>query len=417
MITEIISIGDELLIGKTVDTNATYFSKKLEALGFNCLYKSTVGDNKDHIADAVRNALKRADLILVSGGLGPTKDDPTSESIAEALNKKLIFHPDIAEKIRKMFESLNMVMPESNLKQAYLPEGAEELLNNRGSAPGILLNLSKGEGFKGNKILMAFPGVPSELYYMWENHAEPYLKAFTDKKIYEKYLNFFGISESKLVEDISELMDKDDPKFRTYADNFQIQLRISSEHEDFNVAKETVEQGVAQVEKVLGQHIFGYDDETLEDAVAKLLFAQSKTIALAESCTGGLLSSRLTDVAGSSDYTLLNMVTYSNKAKINTLGVPAEIIESFGAVSSQTVESMAENIRLKAGTDIGVGVSGIAGPTGGTPEKPVGTLFIGISDKNITKSFKFNVNFKMSRKQLKWRFSQLALNVIRQHLK
>lgn len=413
---EILTIGNELLVGMIIDTNSVFIAKELKELGIDCEYKTTVGDNKDHIVKAIDTAVKRANIVIITGGLGPTEDDITIESLAECFKTQLELKKEVAEHIEKLFRYRDREMPDSNLKQAYIPIGSKVLNNAVGTAPGVMWDVTKIIDSKEKKIILVFPGVPRELEYLWKNRALPILKEFSSCCIYEKYLNFAGIGESALVELLDEFMKSSDPVVLPYANNFQVQLRVFSKHSNIEIAKNNVENMVLKIKNKTYEYLYGVNDETLEESVGKLLLKDKKTISIAESCTGGLISSRLTDVSGSSEYIKLNLVTYSNESKMNELNVPEELIIKYGAVSEQVAVAMANGIRLKTGTDIGVGVTGIAGPTGGSPDKPVGTVFISISDKNDTVSYKFNSNPELHRVYIKQYFSQILLFLLRKRL-
>lgn len=413
---EIISVGDELLTGQVVDTNAAFLAKEVKKLGFNCHYKTTVGDNHKDIHEALEKAVGRVSVILLTGGLGPTEDDLTVDAISSYFKLEKVFHKNIADHIESLFRSRGMNMPDTNLKQAYVPVGAQILFNSIGTAPGIYLDVSAHLDSDDIKIIMTFPGVPYEMEKMWFESASPYLKPFLDDVIYEKYINYFGISESALIELIPDFLKSSDPMVLPYANNFQVQLRVFSKNQDSKRAQTIVENAVKGIMTLTGDFVFGFNDDTLESVIGHALRDSKQTIAIAESCTGGLISNRLTDISGSSEYIKLNMITYSNEAKINNLKVPKEIIAKYGAVSYETAHSMAQNIRQIAGTDMGVGITGIAGPTGGTPDKPVGTVYIGISYKNNITVSKFQVSPVFSRSLIKWRFSQIALDLIRKSL-
>ena len=416
MIFEIISVGDELLSGKITDTNSSFLAKEITDLGMICLFKSTVSDNGHHIRDALDIALSRANIILFTGGLGPTNDDLTVESIASYFNKETVINKDIADGIETLFKSRGIEMPLNNLKQAYIPEGAEILNNSVGTAPGIIWDVSDLTNYNGKKLILTFPGVPQEMKIMWKNEARNILKQFSKFNIYDRHVNFTGISESKLVEELAEIIDNNDPIVLPYANNYQIQLRVFSRNENIEKAKEKVENTIKEIQNIVGEYIYGYDEDTLESVVGQLLIIQNKTLAIAESCTGGLVSSRLTDISGSSKYIKLNLVTYANEFKESLLKIPKEIIEKHGAVSKEVAELMAINVRKIANTDIGVSLTGIAGPTGGSKNKPVGTIYIAITNGKDTQSYKMYTNYDLKREMIKWRFSQFALNTIRNYL-
>ncbi|MEW5820720.1 MAG: competence/damage-inducible protein A [Cyanobacteriota bacterium] len=416
MIVEIISVGEELLIGQITDTNSAFLAKEVTGLGLNCLYKTTVGDEPEHIKKALGLALERSNIILFTGGLGPTDDDLTLKSVADFFDKEMIFQNNVAKDIEVIFVSRGLEMPQSNLKQAYIPEGSQVVKNFIGTAPGVLWDVSDLVNSKELKMIITFPGVPDEMRHMWKETIRSSIKKYSNKHIYEKYINFIDISESALVEKLNKFMNLDNPKIRPYANNYQIQLRVYSEDKSFDRAKNLVENTIKEIHNIVSEYVYGYNEENLEQVVANLLIKNNKTISLAESCTGGLISSRLTDISGSSNYVKLNLICYSNKAKTEILSVSEESIIKYGAVSSEIAELMARNVRELASCDIGLSVTGIAGPTGGTEEKPVGTVYVAISDSNKTFSTKKIVNPALLRTQIKWRFSQIALNIVRKHL-
>lgn len=416
MISEIICVGDELLAGQVTDTNSTFLSKQLSSLGLKCKFKTVVGDNKEHIVEATKTALQRANIIIFTGGLGPTEDDLTVETIAEALKVPMVFREDVADMIRYLFAQRDIIMPESNLKQAYVPQGADILANDSGTAPGIYWELSEHLKTKERKIILAFPGVPREMEYLWEKYALPILMPLSSVKLYEKYINFVGIGESALVESIPEVFKLQDPAVLPYANNFQVQLRVYSEKESVEEAKTVVNNVVDQITEKMCGYVYGYDSDTLESVIGKHLISKGLTVSVAESCTGGLISSRLTDVSGSSQYIKYNAIVYSNDSKVQVLGVPEQLIIDHGAVSSEVAKAMALGVKDKTLTDVGLAITGIAGPTGATLEKPVGTVYIAlaIGDQVYVESPKFNL--RLTRLAFKYLFSQYALNLLRKYV-
>jgi len=416
MIVEILTVGDELLSGMVVNSNAAYLAKELKGKGFNCRYITTVGDIKEDIIDALRKALSRSNIVLVTGGLGPTTDDLTMDAIGTAFGLELEYHPEITGQIQRIFKSMNLTMPETNKKQAYIPPGSQILHNNSGTAPGIFWDVSEKLQTNDPKVIMVLPGVPREMVNMWELYADTCLKKYSLTTLYDCLINFAGIGESSLVELLGEIMDSKNPYVLPYANKFQVQLRVYAQDANLQIAKNKVLEKIREIEYLAGDYIYGYNEETLESAVAKLLFEHKKTIALAESCTGGLVSHRLTDIPGSSYYTIFNAVAYANNAKIKELGVKEKTLNNYGAVSEEVAIQMAQGIRLKADADIGVSLTGIAGPSGGTPEKPAGTVFIAIDSQSGTECYKRNVNPELSRTHIKWAFSQHSLILLRKHL-
>lgn len=415
MITEIITVGDELLCGKITDTNAAFLAKETSDLGIPCQFKQTVGDDKSNIHQALSQALKRSNIIIFTGGLGPTDDDLTIQAIADYFNAQMTFHEDIAAHIKRIFDLRCIPMPERNLKQANIPDSAQVLPNPVGTAPGIIWDVCPLLETDSPKIILTFPGVPYEMKRMWKETAKPYIASLSQAVLHQVYINFSGISESALVEKLGEIMDQQNPRVLPYAGQ-QVQLRVFSFDKSIDAAKKNVENTITKIKTLVGEFIYGYDDDTLESVIGKLLLENNMTVSVAESCTGGLISSRLTDVSGSSKYIMLNATTYANEAKTSLLNVPEQYFVEHGAVSEQVAKAMAEGIRKIAKTDIGLSVTGIAGPTGGSVAKPVGTMYIGLADKQTSKAFRVNVNPSLQRSQIKWRFSQAALDALRKHL-
>ncbi len=372
---EIISTGTELLLGQIVNTNAQYLAKKLNELGIDVLYQSTVGDNPGRMAAVIAHALERSDVIVTTGGLGPTLGDITKEVTAQLLNRNMYLHKHSEKRIRQHFASRNMVMPDSNLRQAMMPEGAIVIDNERGTAPGVILAVS-------GKTIIHLPGPPREMEWMFEFAIVPYLRQCFGPQpvILSRVLRTFGVGESALEEKIRDfILAQNNPTIALLARNGEIHLRLTAKGQNEAEASERI----AGLEQALRQRIdaaiFGTDDETLELAAGRKLSQNGLTIALAESCTGGLVSNRLTDIPGSSQYLMGSLVTYSNQSKQELLGVPEQILADCGAVSEATARAMAERVRDVFMTDIGVGVTGIAGPDGATATKPVGLVYIAVA--------------------------------------
>lgn len=414
MIAEILCVGSELLLGDTVNTNASYISQKLVALGINCFYQSTVGDNPARIQEQFDIAFNRADFIIVTGGLGPTEDDLTIKAIADYFDTELVFNEEVFNGIKTFFDKLNRVMPETNRKQACIPKGAVTVNNPEGTAPGIIWKIPPNT--KNNakeKIILAFPGVPNELYVIWEESIHKFLKQYSSETLFTRFLKFFGIPEAALAEKVHDLLGQHNPTVASLVANWESKLRIAAKAKTKKEAERLILQTEKEILSRVGEYFYGYDDTDLETAVGKLLLERKLTVATAESCTGGLISSRLTDVSGSSAYILQNIITYSNEAKINTIGVDREVIEKFGAVSEQTAEDMAKGVRSFSNSDIGLGITGIAGPTGGTATKPVGLVYIGINSKQHCEVHELRIPSNLSRKEIKFIASQYALNYLR----
>ena len=374
MIVEIVSTGTELLLGQIVNTNAAYLARKLNSLGFHVLYQSTVGDNRERMTQVLATALARADIVITSGGLGPTQGDITKEVSAGLLNKPLILHEPSLERIRCFFRQRNLPMPDNNVRQAMVPEGAIVVDNERGTAPGVILE-------EGEKTIIHLPGPPHELELMFERSIVPYLiRRFGEQGIIvSRVLRTYGIGESTLEEKIRDfILNQSNPTIALLARNGEIHVRLTAKGASAMEANELIMRLENQLRQYIDQYIFGVDEESLEIVVGRLLQEKGMTLALAESCTGGLVSSRITDVPGSSVYLTGAIVCYSNQIKIDSVGVPAEILERYGAVSKETACYMAQGIRGKFKTDLGVGITGIAGPGGATATKPVGLVYIAV---------------------------------------
>ncbi|MFA5339634.1 MAG: competence/damage-inducible protein A [Candidatus Omnitrophota bacterium] len=407
---EIISIGTEILLGQILNTNQQWLSLKLAELGVDVYYQSTVGDNPERLARAIRQGLLRSDIVITTGGLGPTVDDITLEAISRAMPKKLIFHRAIASKIKSHFGSQCLNMPSGNLRQAHIPEGAKVLANNVGTAPGFIVE-------EAGKMLIALPGPPRELNPMFERYAMPYLrkKAGTDRVIRIRTIKMTGLPESAVDLKVKDLLESPPPvTVGIYAKPALIELKITAKAKNEKAAKTLIDRIDKKITARLKGYVFGRDNETLEGAVGKILAANAKTLAIAESCTGGLISTRITDIPGSSRYFRMGVVAYSNDAKISQLCVSPGTISKYGAVSRQTAVEMAKNIRDISGADIGLSVTGIAGPGGATKAKPVGLVYIALAipGKTIWKVFRF----RGDREMIKFRSSQAALDLLRRSL-
>ena len=404
---ELISIGTEILLGQILNTNQQWLSIKLAELGIDVYYQSTVGDNPQRLAQAIRHGMNRSDIVITTGGLGPTVDDITLDVISRVLSKKLIYSKKIACKINSHFGRQCLKMPRENLRQAHIPEGAKVLENNVGTAPGFIVE-------EGGKILIALPGPPRELNPIFERLARPYLK----KKIGSGWvlkirtINITGLPESAVDQKVKDLLKSPPPvTLGIYAKPGLIELKIMAKAKSEKAAKALIDKVDRKITARLKNNIFGRDNETLESSVGKILAEKRKTLAIAESCTGGLVSDRITNVPGSSVYFKMGAVAYSNDVKISKLGVSPDTISLYGAVSRQTAIEMAENISEIAGTDIGLSLTGIAGPGGGTKTKPVGLVYIAIAlpKRTIWKEF----HFKGEREFIKFRASQAALDLLR----
>lgn len=373
MVAELISVGTELLMGNIVNTNAAYLSKKLAAIGVSVYYQSTVGDNKERLKDAIETAISRADVVILSGGLGPTADDLTKETAAEVLGRDMYLDERSMERIRSYFEALHRTnITENNWKQAMIPEQAIILDNNNGTAPGIIME-EKG------KAVILLPGPPNELQLMFEESVIPYLQKDNYKVLYSKMVKVCGIGESKAETIVKDLMDaQTNPTIAPYAKTGEVHFRITALAKSKEEGKELVKPVVAQLKQRFGDAVYTTKEEvTLEDKVVKMLKNRGLTMVTAESCTGGMLSSRLINVSGVSEVFKAGLVTYANKAKRELLGVRKKTLKKYGAVSRETAEEMVLGAAERYDADVAVSVTGIAGPEGGTKEKPVGLVYIG----------------------------------------
>lgn len=372
MTVEIISVGTEILLGNIVNTNAAYLSEKCAGLGLSCYYQDVVGDNEDRLLETIKLALSRADILLLSGGLGPTQDDLTKEVAAKALGKKLYLHEESKEVIRKFFEERGLEITDNNWKQAMVPEGAIVMENPNGTAPGIIMA-------QDNKHVILMPGPPNEMIPMFETSVMPYLSGLQSCVIYSQTVKICGVGESKAESMVSDLIEaQSNPTIATYAKTGEVHLRVTARAEDEKEARKLVKPIIKDLKGRFGNHVYTTDDEvTLEKAVVDLLTANKLTACTVESCTGGMLSARLINVPGVSEVFKSGYVTYSNKSKRRLLGIKKNLLLKHGAVSEQIAREMAKTAAMLAKTDVCVSTTGIAGPDGGTPEKPVGLVYIG----------------------------------------
>jgi nicotinamide-nucleotide amidase len=390
----IISVGTELLFGQITNTNSVFLSQQLNYLGVDVMYHYTVGDNPKRLAEMIRQAFSDCDLIVTTGGLGPTQDDLTKEIAAEVLHDELVLHEDLLEALEQYFKKLNRVMTENNKKQVYLPSRAVVFDNDAGTAPGFALE-------ENGKTIICMPGPPREMTRMFERRVKPYLESKSESVIYYKMLRTFGIGESMLETELLEWIDgQTDPTLATYAKEGEACLRITSKRGTLEEAKSVVEDMIEKVNGKIGKFVYSYDDEEYYQVVGKKLIDGNITFSSAESCTGGLFAMTMTEVPGISAVFDRGFVTYSNIAKMEELGVKAETLEKYGAVSEETAVEMAEGVRKVTGSRLCVSVTGIAGPDGGTEEKPVGLVYISaiLDDKHVCKEFRIrNVSRKWNR--------------------
>ncbi|MDR0357260.1 MAG: competence/damage-inducible protein A, partial [Clostridiales Family XIII bacterium] len=381
----ILTIGTELLFGQIVNTNAAYLSAQLQLQGVDVLYHFTVGDNPGRMKDALKRCLAETDLVIATGGLGPTQDDLTKEVIAETVGAALVLDAGVLSSIEEFFRKTGIEMTDNNRKQALIPEGATVFFNDVGTAPGFAFE-------RDGKIIVALPGPPREMKHLFEKAVLPFLQNRTGSVIRCKILRFYGIGESSLESRLSPIIDgQTDPTVATYAKEGECSLRIASKRRTEEEAFAAIEATEAEVRALVGKFLYSDEDESLPAVVAKKLTAQGITLASAESCTGGLFASELIAIPGVSKSFVCGFVVYANESKISELDVPAELIETFGAVSEETAVSMAEGARKRAKADIGVSVTGVAGPDGGSDEKPIGTAQICVCDANKRRTKRFMI--------------------------
>jgi nicotinamide-nucleotide amidase len=405
---EIIAVGSELLTPDRLDTNSLFLTEELNKIGIEVVRKTVVGDNRDLLSEAFRDALNRVPLVISSGGLGPTEDDLTRETVAELLSRKLRRNDEILRHIEGRFRSMNREMPEVNVRQAMVPEGAEILENPRGTAPGLWL---EDDGH----FIVLLPGPPRELKPLFREQVLSRLeRRASSLRMFHREIRVTGLGESHVEQRIMGIY-KRFPEVNTTVlaapGETQVHLRIWTD--DAEHAKKTLDEIVSGFEIALTDRIFSQDGSPLEEVIAAELTLHNATISAAESCTGGLLAQRLTSIAGSSSYFLGGVVCYSNELKTAWAGVPAELIQAKGAVSAEVAVALADGIRRRAGSTFGVGITGIAGPGGGTEEKPVGTVHIALAHAGGVKERA--VRFPGDRESIRWQASQVALDMVRIH--
>ena len=409
----IIAVGSELLTPERVDTNSLWLTAKLNELGIAVAQKSIVGDNRAALAAAIRYAMQQAGLVVTTGGLGPTEDDITRETVASVLGLPLREDEKIATMIRSRFKSRGIEMPDNNLRQAYVPRGAVALANQRGTAPGLWI---EHEGV----VLLLLPGPPREIKPMFNTLVSTRFLEFTSsKRIFRRVLAITGRTESAVDEAAQPVYlrwkSKNLPIESTVlAVPGQIELHLSTLETDSDTAGERLDQEVSVLARIFGDDLISVDGRALEEVVGDMLRERGKRVSVAESCTGGLITSRLTDVAGSSAYIHASWIVYSNEAKIDLLGIDRSLIEAKGAVSPRVAEAMAVAAQTRGDVEYGVGVTGIAGPGGGTPEKSVGTVYVSLAGPEEVQTKKLMISG--DRSQVKWQASQAALDLLRRCL-
>lgn len=406
MIAEILTIGDELLRGSRVDTNAAFLARKLDEIGIEVRYKSTAADDMDRLEEAIGLALRRADIIITTGGLGPTDDDITKKAICKVFKRNLIFHENILAELEKRFAARGLKMPSINQNQALLPQGASFLANRTGSALGIVID-------EHGKFFCSMPGVPTEMETMTVEELIPQLRERSgDRVIVRHLLRTIGVPESVLAEKFRSGLKLPEGVSLAYLPSYgKVDLAIKGTGTVREEVRAAVNQTAATIRTLAGDAVFTEDDRELEAVVGDILVEKGLTLAVAESCTGGLLGGRLTRVPGSSRYFLGGVIAYANEIKLGLLQVPEKTLQSAGAVSAETAEAMASGVRRLTGASIGVAVTGVAGPDGGTDDKPVGTVFIGLATEKEIIARKFLLGG--DRKIVRERTVLAALDMVR----
>jgi len=369
---EILCIGTEVLIGDIINTNGAFIARQLAALGIDIYHQTVVGDNAKRLHDSLALALSRADIVITTGGLGPTYDDLTKKTIADYFGLGMELHAPSVKKIESLYDSLNWKMTPNNLLQAEVPKGATVFFNDTGLAPGVAVT-------SGGKTVIMLPGPPNEMQPMFEHYVVPYLSADSDAVIISKTVNVFGMGESKVEDILRDIMTSStNPTIAPYAKQGEVQVRIRAKAKDEATANALIAPVIDTIKQQLGNVIYGIDADSLQSALVAALKEKALKAAVAESCTGGGVSHAITDIPGSSAVFECGLCTYSNVMKQKLLGVSKETLNKFGAVSEQTAQEMAHGVRRVSGADIGIGVTGIAGPDGGTDEKPVGLVYIAV---------------------------------------
>lgn len=402
MKTSILAVGTELLFGQTVNTNAAYLSEKLNLMGFDVMYHFVVGDNPARLKEKLADAFTDTDLVILTGGLGPTQDDLTKEMVAEYMGVEMHLDERVVDDLNAIFAKRGGNMPENNMKQAYLPDGCTPFYNASGTAPGFALE-------KDGKVAICLPGPPREMKWLFENGVRDYLEKFMEKKMVYRVIRTIGIGESDLEMLLMPLIDgQTDPTIATYAKEGECTLRVASQRDSEEEASAAVDEMTERVRKLAGEYIYSLENEELNEVVVRILKEKGLTIASSESCTGGLFAAAITDVAGASDVISSSYVTYSNESKIKELGVPAETIERFGVVSKDTAEAMAAGTKKRSGADIAVSITGFAGPES-DPGHEAGEAYIGYAVGDI----KGHIEVHTSRNFRTWNRRYFTLRMLR----
>lgn len=405
---ELIAVGTEILLGDIVNTDAQVISQGLSELGINVFYQTVVGDNPARLRHVVETARDRADIIITTGGLGPTLDDLTKETLATVFGKKMALHQPSLDRIKGFFQTIGREMTPNNEKQAWLPEGCTVFTNEWGTAPGCAF-----EAY-GKHVLM-LPGPPRECNPMWKECAMPYLYKLAGGCIVSRNIRVFGLGESNMEAILHDMMEQSkNPTIAPYAKTSECFARVTAKADTPAECEKLLEPVVEKICGLLGDDVYGVDVDSLEQVVGDGLRQRGMTLAVAESCTGGLLSKRITDVPGCSDYYLGGVCSYANEVKMNLLGVKKETLDTLGAVSPEVAEQMAEGVAKALGADVGVGITGVAGPGGGTEEKPVGLVYISVWHKG--QHFTRKMKAANGRDRIRMQAASTALDLIRRNI-
>ena len=405
---EIITVGTEILLGDILNTNCRYLSRELAAMGIEMYYQITVGDNEERLLKTLEESLNRSDIVICTGGLGPTEDDITKEVCAKYFGYELELHKPSLDAMIERFKHMNRVPTKNNEKQAYFPKEAYILKNDNGTAPGCIME-------KEGKMIVVLPGPPREMESMFENYVKPYLSKLTDDVIESEVLRIIGVGESKVENDILDIIDSQtNPTIATYAKGYECTLRITAKAKSVEEAKELIKPMSDEMKRRFGQSLYATGETSIEEVVAKMLVENNLKIAVAESCTGGMVSASLINYPGISSVFMEGCVTYSNEAKMKSLGVKKETLDVYGAVSDKCAKEMASGVAARYNTNVGIATTGIAGPGGGTDEKPVGLVYFGIyiNGKVISKKYVFNGD----RQGVRERATRTILNDLRLEL-
>ncbi|VYU54014.1 competence/damage-inducible protein A [Intestinibacter bartlettii] len=405
---EIITVGTEILLGDILNTNCRYLSRELAAMGIEMYYQITVGDNEERLLKTLEESLNRSDIVICTGGLGPTEDDITKEVCAKYFGYELELHKPSLDAMIERFKHMNRVPTKNNEKQAYFPKEAYILKNDNGTAPGCIME-------KEGKMIVVLPGPPKEMESMFENYVKPYLSKLTDDVIESEVLRIIGVGESKVENDILDIIDSQtNPTIATYAKGYECTLRITAKAKSVEEAKELIKPMSDEMKRRFGQSLYATGETSIEEVVAKMLVENNLKIAVAESCTGGMVSASLINYPGISSVFMEGCVTYSNEAKMKSLGVKKETLDIYRAVSDKCAKEMASGVAARYNTNVGIATTGIAGPGGGTDEKPVGLVYFGIyiNGKVITKKYVFNGD----RQGVRERATRTILNDLRLEL-